>query len=339
MRNIEHGFMKRTLHTCVACSLLVGFSAGVFAQATLDELAWAYAISPEFPQEPDDGTVHSLPGAARGFTLDQIRARFGPADWFPGDHPAMPSIVAVGREDAGIWACALCHYPNGKGKAENAAVAGLEPGYFIQQIRDMRAGLRRSANAAKANTNLMIAYAQNMTDEETEAAAQYFGSMAWSPWIEVRETNTVPTTYLRGGLHLRFEGDAAGVESIGRRIIESPVDTEGTELLRNPRSGFIAYVPVGAVAAGAGLAQTGGGKTIQCAICHGEALDGLGLVPPLRGRSPSYIARQLFDFQQGTRRGTWAPLMDAVVARLTGDDILHLSAYLASLPAEPAAGR
>jgi cytochrome c553 len=322
-----------------AGSLLAGFTAAAFAQATLDELAWAYAISPAVPQEPDDGTVHSLPGAERGFTLDQIRARFGPADWFPGDHPLMPSIVAFGREDAGIWACALCHYPNGKGKTENAAVAGLEPGYFIQQIHDMRAGLRRSANAEKANTNLMIAYAQNMTDEEIEAAAQYFGSMAWSPWFEVVETDTVPKTYLRGGLHLRFEGDEAGVEPIGRRIVESPIDTEGTETLRNPRSGFIAYVPVGAVAAGEGLARTGGGKTIQCAICHGEALDGLGLVPGLRGRSPSYIARQLFDFQQGTRRGTWAPLMQSVVERLTGDDILHLSAYLASLPPTPAASR
>jgi len=332
MRNNKYRFTKRTLHACAAGFALIGLTATAFAQATLDELAWAYAISPEFPQAPDDGTVHLLPGAPRGFTLDQIRARFGPADWFPGDHPAMPPIVAVGREQAGIWACALCHYPNGQGKAENAGVAGLQSGYFIQQLHDMRDGLRRSANVEKANTNLMVAYAQNMTDAEMEAAAQYFGSMQWRPWIEVVETDTVPTTYLRGGLHLRFEGEQAGEEPLGRRIVESPVDTQGTETLRNPRSGFIAYVPVGAVAAGEALATTGGDTTIQCAICHGEALDGLGLVPSLRGRSPSYVARQLFDFQAGTRRGTWAPLMQAVVARLSADDMLELAAYLASLP-------
>jgi cytochrome c553 len=159
--------------------------------------------------------------------------------------------------------------------------------------------------------------------------------MRWRPWIDVVETDTVPKTFLRGGLHLRLEGEGAGTEPLGRRIVESPIDTEGTEKLRNPRSGFIAYVPVGAVAAGEALATTGGGKTIECALCHGEDLDGLGPVPPLRGRSPSYIARQLFDLQAGARRGTWAPLMQGVVERLTGDDILNLSAYLASLRVEP----
>lgn len=312
--------------------LLCTVAGGVHAQATLEELDWAYAISPEFPPEIDDGTLHALPGTDRTFTLDQIRDRFGPADWYPGDHLPMPPIVAFGREDAGIWACALCHYPNGMGKPENAGVAGLTPEYFIQQLHDFRDGLRRSANGQKANTNLMIAYAQNMTDEEIENAAQYFSAMSWQPWIEVVETDTVPKTFRRGGLHIPLEGPEAGVEPIGRRIIESPVEPEETEVLRNPRAGFIARVPVGSIAAGENLARTGGGKTIQCAICHGEDLAGLGAVPPLRGRSPSYIARQLFDLQRGTRRGPWAPLMQAVVENLNGDDMIQLSAYLGSLP-------
>lgn len=323
----------RALGVCVV-GALVGTSGTASAQATLDELAWAYAISPAFPEEPDDGTLHALPGTDRRFSLDQIRDRFGPADWYPQDHPAMPPIVAEGREAAGIWACALCHYPNGQGKPENAGVAGLAAGYFAQQLYDMRDGLRRSANPEKANTNLMIAYARNMTDAEIDAAAEYFAAIEFKPWIEVVETDTVPKTFLRGGLHLRLEGEEAGTEPIGRRIVESPVDTEGTEMLRNPRAGFVAYVPIGAIAAGEALATTGGDRTVRCAICHGEDLNGLGLVPPLRGRSPSYIARQLFDFQAGTRRGVWAPLMDAVVESLTADDMLHLSAYLASLPIE-----
>ena len=41
------------LRICAAGSLLLGFAATALAQATLDELAWAYAISPAFPERPD----------------------------------------------------------------------------------------------------------------------------------------------------------------------------------------------------------------------------------------------------------------------------------------------
>jgi cytochrome c553 len=202
-------------------------------------------------------------------------------------------------------------------------------------MHDFRNGLRRSSEPRKSNTNLMIAYATAMTEEEIEQAAEYFGSMPWTPWIEVVETDTVPKTRIQGGMHLRLEGPDAGTEALGQRIVESPTNTEHTEVLRDPRSGFVAYVPVGSVAKGEALAMTGGEKTIACGICHGDNLDGLALVPGLRGRSPSYIARQLFDFQQGTRRGAWSPLMAGVVESLTAEDMINLSAYLASLPPVP----
>jgi cytochrome c553 len=35
--------------------------------------------------------------------------------------------------------------------------------------------------------------------------------------------------------------------------------------------------------------------------------------------------------KEGKRRGAWTPLMMPVVAELTADDILNLSAYLTSL--------
>jgi cytochrome c553 len=134
-------------------------------------------------------------------------------------------------------------------------------------------------------------------------------------------------------MHLKLEGAEAGSEPLGHRIVESPKNTEQTEQLRNSRSGFTAYVPKGSIAAGQKLATTGAGKTTPCTVCHGADLAGLAVVPPLRGRSPSYIARQLVDFKQGARHGLWAPLMGPVVANLSADDILELSAYLASLPA------
>jgi cytochrome c553 len=302
------------------------------AQTLVEELAWAYAITPgTAPAAPvDDGTLHSLPGSERQFTLDQIRNRMGPADWFPGDHPSMPPIVAVGREAAGIWACSMCHYPNGKGRPENAGVAGLPKDYFIQQMYDFKNGLRESSEPRKPNTPLMTGFAVAMTDDEIRAAAEYFGSMRWTPWIEVIETDTVPKTRVLGGMHLRLEGAEAGTEPLGRRIVESPVNAEHTELKRNPRSSFVAYVPRGSVARGAALARGDKDGVAACTICHGENLDGLAIVPTLRGRSPSYLARQLVDMKEGKRRGAWNPQIIPGVVKITADDILNISAYLAS---------
>jgi len=311
--------------------------AAASAQPLAEQLAWAYAITPgpAPPAPADDGKRFSLPGTDRQFTLDQIRNRMAPADWYPGDHPAMPPIVATGREAAGIWACAMCHYPNGKGRPENAGVAGLPTEYFIQQMHDFKNGARLSADSRKPNTPIMAGFAVQMTEDEIRAAAEYFGSIRWTPWIEVVETDTVPKTRVAGGMHLKLEGAEAGTEPLGNRIVESPVNAEHTEMLRNPRSGFIAYVPKGSVARGEELARFGNEGVTACTVCHGQDLNGLAMVPGLRGRSPSYIARQLVDMKEGKRHGAWTPLMAPVVASLGADDILNLAAYLTSLKPVP----
>ena len=300
----------------------VGLAQGIDAEPT-----WAYGLA---PPRIDGSTVFSLPGAERSFTLDEIRDIFGPADWYPGDHPTMPEIVANGRYP-GVWACSLCHYPNGKGRPENAGVAGLPRDYFVQQMYEFRDGLRKSAQPRKFNTSTMVTIAQSMTEEEILAAADYYSSMPWTPWIRVVETEEVPKTRVVLGMYVPLEGEAAGMEPIGLRIIETPEDPERGETLRDPRTGFIAYVPVGAVEKGEALVRTGAGKTIQCAICHGEDLNGLGLVPGLAGRSPSYFVRELYDFREGARVGVSAALMQPVVANLTVEDMVHMAAYVASL--------
>jgi cytochrome c553 len=289
----------------------------------------ARGAAPAAPAAPD-ATLQKLPGSTFSFTLAQIRDGFGPADWFPNDHPAMPDIVAHGRRDAQINACSLCHYPNGKGRPENAGVSGLPYSYFVQTMLDFKNDARKSADTRKANTNRMIAFAKAMTDDEIKAAATYFSSMKWTSWIRVVEAGTVPKTRIAGGMFLALEGAEAGKEPIGQRIIEAPEKTEDTEQLRNPHSGFVAYVPPGSIKKGETLATTGGGKTTQCAVCHGADLQGLGPVPGIAGRSPSYIVRQLYDMQQGTRKGTWTDLMKPVVAKLTAEDMSNLAAYTAS---------
>jgi cytochrome c553 len=239
----------------------------------------------------------------------------------------MPDVVAHGRKPT-IMACALCHYPNGKGRSENASVAGYPTSYFIGQIDEFRSGARKSADSRKKNTNVMIAIAQAMTDDEIKAAANYYGSMKWTPWIKVVETETVPKTYTSVGMYLPLK--TGGTEPIGQRIIETPVDAEATEVFRNPKSGFIAYVPVGSIEKGKALVTTDTGKTVPCGICHGADLDGLGPVPGIAGRSPSYLVRQLYDMQQGTRNGTWTQLMKPVVSKLSEEDMLNIAAYTSS---------
>jgi cytochrome c553 len=131
-------------------------------------------------------------------------------------------------------------------------------------------------------------------------------------------------------MFLALEGAEAGKEPIGQRIIEVPEKTEDTESLRNPHSGFIAYVPPGSIKKGEALVTTGAGKTTQCGVCHGQDLEGLGPVPGLAGRSPSYLVRQLHDMQIGTRKGQWSDLMKPVVAKLSAEDMLNIAAYTAS---------
>jgi cytochrome c553 len=323
----------RILLSVVALAL-VPIAAAEYLGAAASMPEWAYAIPPPPPAgttpptAPPDTSSKQVPGSPLSFTRQQISDGFGPADWFPGDHPAMPEIVARGRRPD-VRACALCHYPNGKGRQENAGVSGLPVSYFIQTMNDFRAGLRKSAEPRKNNTNLMIAIAKAMTPEEIKETAEYFGSMKWTPWVRVVETNTVPKVVSRGGIWVPVDGGPK--EPIGMRIVETAENQERTEI-RDPRSGFIAYAPVGSVKKGEQLARTGGTRTVACGPCHGADLTGLGPVPGIAGRSPSYLARQMFDMQVGARRGEWTELMKPVVEKLTDEDFVNIVAYVASLP-------
>jgi len=183
-----------------------------------------------------------------------------------------------------------------------------------------------------------VRYAKAMTDAEMEAAATYYASIPWTPHVKVVESRTGPKVRNLGGLLLPLEGAQAGVEPLGKRILEVTEDGERTEL-RDPHSPFIAYVPIGTLAKGKALVTTGGrGRTVACGACHGEDLNGIGPIPGIAGRSPSYIARQLNDLRQGARRGPWAPLMTGAVQNLTDEDILNISTYVAAQPPAPTGG-
>jgi cytochrome c553 len=328
---------KVAVAVALSCLSAVALHTRATAQAPSSP-AWAYGFPPDGATapppnaaaagtpRPPDTSLKRIPGSTQAFTMAHIRDYWDVGDWFPDDHPPMPTVVVHGRQPH-VRGCAMCHMPNGKGRPENAPVAGLPYAYIVQQLIDFKQGLRASADPRKANTATMIEAAKDMTDDEIDQAAKYFSSMPWTPWIAVRESATVPKTRLTGNVFFPLPGSET--EPIGRRIIEAPLDVERFEL-RDPRSGFIAYVPPGSVKKGAVLVASGGGRTVPCGICHGADLNGLGPVPGIAGRSPSYIVRQLWDIQQGTRKGAWSPLMKPVVEHMTQDDMLNIAAYVAS---------
>ena len=123
------------------------------------------------------------------------------------------------------------------------------------------------------------------------------------------------------GLFLKADG--AATEPLGRRLVEMPENTHATNILRSPRSGFVVYAPIGSIAKGEELAK-------GCAACHGADLRGTTLAPPIAGRHASYTARQLWDFKLGARRGDVAALMKPAVEKLTEDELIAITAYVAS---------
>ncbi len=302
------------------------------ARAASDFPAWAYPVAapaqPGTLAPPEDANPRRVPDSAIALTRAQFAAHLTAVpDWHPEEHPAMPPIASVGREPQ-VWACAYCHLPNGAGRPENASLAGLPVGYLRQQVADFRNGRRAGSEPRRAPQNFMIALAKEATDGEVAQAAAYFSSLKPESFVRVVETRTVPRSYVAGAMLARVPG--GGTEPLGSRIIEMPVDLDRADN-RDSRTRYIAFVPVGSVRAGEILVTVGkpGMQAPLCGVCHGPDLRGLGEVPRLAGRSPSYLMRQLYDFKSGTRTGA-SGLMKAVTANLSEEEMIAITAYVTS---------
>jgi len=333
--------MRKVTGVVAAALALVGGAALMAQQqpaqsGAADVLPWAYPINPPNAgggrgggggaAQPAADEVVTVPGSSLSLRRSEISFASGPPDWHPDGHPAMPELVTRG-DGADVRACGYCHLPNGQGRPENAGIAGQPAAYIVQQMADFRNGLRASAEPRMGPPAAMGRIGAAANDAQAREAAAYFSSIPFKPWIRVVEADMVPVTRPQGGMLVVVED--AGMEPIGNRIIETPEDLERTEL-RDDASGFIAYVPTGAIARGREIAMTGGARSVACVNCHGADLRGLGPVPALAGRSPSYVVRQLYDLQTGTRHGEWSPLMRAAVENLTVEDMVNIAAYTAS---------
>ncbi len=323
----------------------LAFTAGIQAQA-IDWPDWAYAryepISDEdfnIPARSGEPPAYSadgsdvdqpklaLPGTSFSFSDAEVNNFYGPADWYPGDHPEMPELVARGDPERGIRACAFCHFATGQGKTENAHLSGLPVVYVMEQFEAFINGDRSTSDPRKPNTYEMIRISEMMTEEEKLEVAEYYVRVPFRSMVRVVETDMAPQVEtLRTQLVVPIEG--APWIALGNKIVEVPENPHATEALRDPRGTFVSYVPIGSVAKGEELVETGGGKTIQCSACHGPGLRGLASVPGIAGRTASYNMRQMWDVKMGTRV---SPLMEGVVANLSSEDILNILAYVATL--------
>ena len=286
--------------------------------------SWAFNI-PDKVQPPAveaTGPVH-VPGSSKEYDAKRTANGAYPPDWFPDEHGPAPRVVQ-GEAGVAMQACGACHLMSGQGHPESADIAGLPVEYFVRQMSYYKNGVRK-------DDIRMGPIAKATSEEDVRQAAEYFAAIKPIPWVKVIEAGTPPKTYVSAGARHRLVVPGGGTEPIGHRIIETPEDPARTAN-RDPHSPFLAYVPPGSISRGEALVKTGGsGKTVPCAICHGDDLKGLGEVPRIAGLQPVYIARQLICIQNGSSAGTAVALMKKAVSNLSEDDIISISAYLGSL--------
>jgi len=301
-------------------------------QEPSDVPPWAFPGSPKDSAVVDSTRLHRVPNSGARFTLRQAVDRFAPPEWHPGRHPPMPDVVAHGRRPD-LFACAYCHLPNGMGRPENVPLAGLPEGYIIAQLADFRSSARRNPLPGWIPGNSMHAVAMSATEADVAAAARYFSGLPFTPRVRVIEAARIPRMRQAAFVYARIPG--AGTEPIGSRIVEGPPDFERHEL-RDDAMIYVAYVSPGSIKRGRSIATKGtNGLATACVTCHGTTLVGTGLIPPLAGRYPTYLVRQLLAFKTGARSTPASKPMQAVVAPMSVADMIAVAAYAASLAPAP----
>jgi cytochrome c553 len=294
---------------------------------------WLFPIDPKSirpdpkPPKLDDVEQLDVPDSAQKFTLARINDPFNAPDWHPDDHVPSPSVVARGRKPA-VMACAYCHTPTGQGRPENSPLAGLPESYIREQLQDFRSGKRKPTGPAAYLPSVnMVKVARAMTEAEIDESAKYFAQQKLRRRVYVIESLRIPRAERAAWIY----EEVGGTEDLEDRLLEVTNELTRHER-RDDRLTYTAYVPPGSIARGKRLVTTGdGGKTQMCSICHLQNLKGTDKIPPIAGRLPSYLLRQLLAFRNGTRAGEAAAQMTPVVENLTLSEMIDVAAYLASL--------
>ena len=321
-------FFARKVSAVVCAAAVLVFSRSFAASQSDPPPDWAFVPIVSALDAKPNGDI-TVPGSSLRLGADgKGNEDFYGTDWFPQDHAPMPDVVAHGHPPQ-LPACVECHLPSGVGGPESAAIAGLPSAYIEQQFEEFRTERRRCAAARGVPcATAMARVSQRITDVDLKTAAAYYASLEYRSRIRVVETATVPKTVV--STWARVRDPRGGTEPIGPRILELP-DDEVRYFRGDWRATITAYVPPGSLARGKKSAENSRGMA-PCNSCHGPELKGTPIAPPLAGRSPTYIVRQLYDIQNGFRTGPAVALMQPQVAHLTPEDRVDLAAYLASLP-------
>jgi cytochrome c553 len=315
---------------CVFMRLLLALTfclACTAASAQLSEFGvpeWLFPLNPPAasnPPPPDNVRVIHLPNSGAAFTQAQLLNLFSVPDWHPASHQPMPDVVAHGRAPD-VFACGFCHMPGGQGRPENASLSGLPAQYIIQQVLDIKRGARRESLKGYVPSDKMAQIAQSVSASDLAAAADYFAAQPMTKRTRVVETAVVPKMHVVGWIYALDAG--GGTEPLGERLLEMTRDPELHEQRADGQL-YIAYAPVGSINRGKSHARS------TCVTCHGERLQGVGLIPPLAGRSPTYILRQLVAFKTGARSTAASVPMKTVVDEMKIDNMIDVAAYAASL--------
>jgi cytochrome c553 len=176
----------------------------------------------------------------------------------------------------------------------------------------------------------MIHAVRYATNEELSVAADYFAAQSLRPRVQVVERSRVPRSQVVGWVYVAVK--RGGTEPLGQRLLEFAPDPERHEN-RDDDLRYVAYVPPGSIRRGKHIATNGvDSRANACVACHGPQLKGVGLIPPIAGRSPTYLLRQLLAFQTGARSGATGLPMRTVTTNLSLDRMIDAAAFAASLP-------
>jgi len=168
----------------IVCALMLAALPAVAAAAERPDWAFPPPGVTGAPRKPETGELKQVPGSGKTYTQSQIDSINDPPDWFPDEHPPMPSIVAHGRGRE-VRACISCHLSTGHGHPENSRLPGASAGYIARQLAEFKSGVRKGA----AN---MLTFTKAMSDEEMKAAAEYFASLPVKRWTRVVEAAKIP---------------------------------------------------------------------------------------------------------------------------------------------------
>jgi cytochrome c553 len=299
---------------------------------------WLFPVDPNSliknppPVKLDNVELLDIPDSDQKFTQARINDPFNAPDWHPSEHIPMPDIVAKGRKPA-VMACAYCHTPTGQGRPENSALAGLPEAYIKEQLLDMRSGKRKPTGPEVYKPSwAMQALAKALTDTEIDESAKFFAQQKLKRRHFVVESLRIPRAERAAWIY----EEVGGTEDLEGRLLEVTNELQRHER-RDDRLQYTVYVPPGSQARGKRLATTAEGeekgvkRTQICSTCHLGNLKGTDKIPPIAGRSPTYLLRQMLAFRNGTRVNEASPQMAPVVENLTLPEMIDLVAYVGSL--------